>query len=83
MALGKGKYDELCREIREKVGLGGEEIPQSGGVLLIVLGGELGTGFACLADMDPTRALPDLVERVARQIRETGPFIPNRSSKPR
>ncbi|MGY3587039.1 hypothetical protein ACVIGB_003899 [Bradyrhizobium sp. USDA 4341] len=83
MALGKGKYDELCREIREKVGLGGGEIPQSGGVLLIVMGGEHGNGFSCQADMDTTLALPDLLERVARQIRETGPFIPNRSSKPR
>lgn len=83
MALGPGKYDELCREIREKVGLGGEEIPQSGGVVLIVIDGKHGAGFSCQADMDTTLALPDLLERLARQLRERGPFIPNRSSKAR
>jgi hypothetical protein len=45
MALGPGKYDDLCIYVRERTG---------GGVLLIVVGGKDGGGFACRADLETT-----------------------------
>jgi hypothetical protein len=65
MAFGPGKYDDLCTLLRERAGITG-----SGGVFLIVLGGEKGNGFSCQADLATTLALPDLLEFVARQIRK-------------
>jgi hypothetical protein len=67
MALGPGKYDDLCTYVREQVGIGDEGT--SGGVMLIVLGGNKGNGFACQADLRTTLLLPDLLEDIARQIR--------------
>jgi hypothetical protein len=65
MTLGPGKYDEICTLVREQVG---------GSVVLIVIGGTLGDGMSCQADFETTMGLPDRLERVARQIRESGPF---------
>jgi len=69
MALGPGKYDDLCTLVREQVGLG--EDP-GGGVIVIVVGGNKGSGFSCQADLRTTLGLPDLLEEIARQIRESG-----------
>jgi hypothetical protein len=41
-----------------------------GGVIVIVVGGSKGNGFSCQADLETTLALPDMLEGVARQIRE-------------
>jgi hypothetical protein len=71
MALGPGKYDDVCSLVRERVGITAES---GGGVLVIVIGGKHGTGFACQADLTTTMALPDLLESVAKQIRESGAF---------
>jgi hypothetical protein len=64
MPIGPGKYDALCTHVREQL--------KARGVLLIVLGGEQGNGFACQADLTTTLALPDLLEHIARQIRADG-----------
>lgn len=64
MAFGPGKYDDLCTDVRLKT--------HAHGVLLIVLGGDKGTGFSCQATAATTLALPDLLEDVARQIRQDG-----------
>jgi len=77
MALGPGKYDDVCSMARERVGLGGSEEIESdagGGVLLVVIGGNRGNGFACQADLETTLMLPDFLEHVAREIRKHGPF---------
>lgn len=66
MTLGPGKYDDLCTMVREKA--------KAAGVLLIVLGGEKGPGFSCQADIKTTMELPDLLEYIAKQIRQGGPF---------
>jgi hypothetical protein len=80
MALGPGKYDDVCTLVREKVGLGGEDtLPEGGGVIVIVFGGNKGNGFACQADWQTTLALPDVLENIARQIRESGPLMPHRT----
>ncbi|MBT1509446.1 hypothetical protein KIP88_02930 [Bradyrhizobium sp. SRL28] len=68
MALGPGKYDDLCTLVREQLGIG----DHGGGVVLIVVGGPDGGGFACQADLQTTLGLPDLLEHVAQQIRKDG-----------
>jgi hypothetical protein len=69
MPLGPGKYDDLATLVRERAG-----ITEDGGVIVIVLGGNRGNGFACQADLRTTLLLPDLLEDMARQIRESGSF---------
>ena len=69
MAFGPGKYDDLCTLVRKHAGIGGDV---SGGVIVIVFGGEKGNGFSCQADIETTLALPDALERIAAQIREGG-----------
>jgi hypothetical protein len=69
MALGPGKYDKVCAEARQMVGLGEND---GGGVLLVVIGGKLGNGFSCQADIETTLKLPDILETIAAQIRRDG-----------
>jgi hypothetical protein len=71
MPLGPGKYDDICSQVRRQVGIADEG--QSGGVVVIVFGGNKGHGFSCQADLETTLALPDVLESVARQIRESKP----------
>jgi hypothetical protein len=65
MAFGPGKYDDVCTMVTKQVGIGA----QGGGVIVIVFGGNKGSGFSCQADLKTTLALPDLLEHIARQIR--------------
>ena len=65
MSWGPGKYDDICTEVREKTNA-------QGGVLLVILDGDKGSGFSCQTDLVGTIALADLLENVARQIREHG-----------
>jgi hypothetical protein len=65
--IGPGKYDDVCSRVREEVG---PREGDSGGVVLIVIGGPLGSGFSCQADLDVTLRLPEILESVAQQIRE-------------
>jgi hypothetical protein len=69
MAIGPGKYDDICTMVRERVGIGDE----GGGVIVIVFGGNRGNGFSCQADLLTTLALPDVLEETARQIRGSLP----------
>jgi hypothetical protein len=63
MTLGPGKYDDLCSYVRKQVGITDDG---GGGVMLIVLGGNRGNGFACQADIRTTLSLPDLLENIPR-----------------
>ena len=69
MAWGPGKYDDVCTVVTERVGIGAE----GGGVIVIVLGGNKGSGFSCQADLRTTLLLPDMLEDIARQIRGSTP----------
>jgi hypothetical protein len=60
MAIGPGKYDHLCTYVREHA--------HADGVLLIVLGGNLGQGFSCQANEDLSKVLPVLLRQIANQI---------------
>ena len=42
-----------------------------GGVIVIVLGGNRGAGFAVQADLATTMALPDILENVAAEMRRS------------
>lgn len=66
MALGPGKYDDLCTYVREQT--------EAKGAIVIVFDGKHGSGFSCQADGPTTLSLPRLLESVARQIRESGPL---------
>lgn len=63
--IGPGKYDDLCTTVRKKA--------KARGAIVIVLGGNKGNGFSCQADLASTLMLPDLLETLAKQIRERGP----------
>lgn len=67
MPIGPGKYDDLCTLVRERAGMAAK----GGGVIVIVMGGNRGSGFSCQADLATTLALPELLESVAAQIRAT------------
>ena len=67
--IGPGKYDDVCTTVRALVGLG---TGKPGGVIVIVIGGDKGHGFSCQADLLTTVALPDMLERIARDMREKG-----------
>jgi hypothetical protein len=70
MPLGGGKYDDVCTIVSERVGI----TQHGGGVVVIVLGGNKGNGFSCQADLRTTMLLPDLLENIAKQIRESSSF---------
>lgn len=60
--VGPGKYDDLCTLVCE--------LAQAKGALIIVFDGKLGSGMSCQADLTTTLAIPDMLERAARMIRE-------------
>ena len=66
MAFGPGKYDDICTQIREQVGITEET---GGGIVVIVIGGRQGPGFAVQCDLQTTVILPDVLESVAKQMR--------------
>lgn len=69
MALGPGKYDELCTQVRARA--------NADGVLLIVFNGSNGSGFSAQADIETTLRIPEILEAVAAQIRADRGLIAN------
>jgi tRNA A37 N6-isopentenylltransferase MiaA len=63
MPLGPGKYDDLCTDVREK--------SAAEGAIVIVVGGNRGTGFSCQATLGVLASLPQLLETVAREMRQS------------
>ena len=62
MSLGPGRYDDLCTLVRERAG--------AAGAIVVVIGGTNGSGFSCQMDLATTAQLPNILETIARQIRE-------------
>lgn len=60
---GPGKYDDACTQARLST--------NALGAILIVLDGKHGNGFSVQVPLHVLPALPELLETVARQIRET------------
>jgi hypothetical protein len=65
MAFGPGKYDDLCTLVRERA--------EATGAIVIVIDGNRGNGFSCQAGVGTLLELPDILEKLAEQIRESGP----------
>lgn len=60
MALGPGKYDDECTQIREQTGA---EV-----VLVVVLGGAKGHGFSMQSRGRPPIDVAELLRNVAKEI---------------
>jgi hypothetical protein len=67
MAIGPGKYDDLCTLVRERVGIGDDT---GGGVFVIVVGGNRGDGFSCQCDLQTMTTLPDVLQHIVDQMRD-------------
>lgn len=65
MAVGAGKYDDLATTVREQA--------HARGVIVIVIGGDKGEGFAMQADLYTLMTLPPMLRHIADQIeRDSG-----------
>lgn len=64
MPIGPGKYDDLCTLVRKRT--------KARCAIVIVIDGAKGSGFSCQADAFTTLQLPEILELVARQMREGG-----------
>jgi hypothetical protein len=62
MALGPGKYDDLCTEAREK--------SKGRGAILIILEGGKGMGFSVQAQIEDLLKLPNILRFIADGIEE-------------
>jgi hypothetical protein len=60
MALGPGKYDDLCTAAREAT--------TADGIILIVLGGTKGSGFSVQGTLRVQVTLPKILRQIADQI---------------
>lgn len=60
MALGPGKYQHYATPIREQ--------EDAEGVILVVIGGRLGSSFCCQTTPELTQRLPALLRHMADQI---------------
>ena len=65
MPMGPGKYDDLATYCREQA--------KARGVLLIVIGGEKGEGFACQTDLLVLAALPKMLRHIADELEGSVP----------
>jgi hypothetical protein len=63
MAIGPGKYDDEATRVRLST--------KAKGVIVVVLGGHLGTGFSAQASLEVTLMLPRLLRDLADQIEES------------
>lgn len=62
MPMGPGIYDELATELREQT--------HALGVAVVVIAGSKGSGFSVQGPMAVQASLPDILESMARQLRE-------------
>ena len=60
MALGPGRYDDLCTEARLKA--------EADGAILIIFGGDQGVGFSVQAPPELIVKLPDILRTIANTI---------------
>ena len=60
---GPGKYDDACTVARESV--------QADGAVLIIYNGNKGSGFSVQGPENMVRSLPDVLDFMSKQIRES------------
>lgn len=64
MAMGPGKYDKECTEIRSRI--------KADGIIMIVFGGEKGNGFSAQLPLHLTLSMPEILRKVASDIEKSG-----------
>lgn len=64
MALGPGKYTDITTSVREQT--------KARAVVLMVVGGDKGTGFEVQAPLELTQMLPVILRGMADEIERTG-----------
>jgi hypothetical protein len=74
MALGPGKYDALCTEVREKA--------HAVGAVVLVFDGQHGSGFSAQLPLELTLRMPTMLRDMADEIERTGAFSPPRRRMP-
>lgn len=62
MAIGPGKYDKICTDVRQEL--------NAKGVILIVIEGDKGSGFSCQAELADTLLFPLLLRSIAREMEQ-------------
>ena len=60
-----GKYADLCAEVLR------QSEAKGGIVIVIVIGWKLGSGFSIEADFETLCELPDMLETIAKQMRQS------------
>lgn len=65
MALGPGKYDDLCTHVRKAA--------NSDGAIIIIFNGMFGQGFTCQMPREMTKSIPDILRKIASQIEQDAP----------
>lgn len=66
MAMGPGKYDDLCTYVAEQSGV----TSRGGAAFVIIINGNKGSGFSSVGDLLTMTRVPELLESMAKQIRE-------------
>jgi hypothetical protein len=64
LALGPGKYDDLATYVRQKA--------KARGVVLIVVDGNKGGGFAVQTELGLVLPLPAMLRKIADDIEQSG-----------
>ncbi len=62
MALGPGKYDDICTLVREKT--------DAEAVVVVIINGNRGAGFSVQGHQPAVVYLPDLLDMVSKSIRK-------------
>lgn len=62
MGIGPGKYDDLATIVREQA--------HAAGVIVVVVGGDKGEGFAVQADVRTILTLPKMLRFIADQMEQ-------------
>ncbi len=76
MTIGRGKYDEIAREIAIRTG--------ASGIVLVVAGGNRGDGLSVIGETIDLLidVLPDMMERAADELRDEAREARRRGVKP-
>ena len=62
--IGPSKYDGICTMVRHMAG--------AEGVIVIIVNGDKGSGFSVQLNPLMSLAIPEILERIAKEIRESG-----------
>lgn len=64
MALGGGKYADLCEYVMQQ--------SKAGGAIVIVVSGNKGSGFSCQLTLEGMATMPEMLRWIADEIEKGG-----------